>query len=255
MISKDELDFFAENGFLVLPSFERQDRCRQMLEELQNAVDSDSESCPDVFDAGMIHNCFLRGEAMLAHLSSQRLRQVTDALLCKNAIVYAYQSSSLRPGQGNFGSRVHVDCPRFIPGYRTNLGYVLALHPFTKENGGTWILPGSHMSSEIPELSEFEKVAFQLTCETGDAVFFDGRLVHRAGENLTNQWRHAVTINFCRPFMRSRFDFPNMLRQERWVKDLGISARTYLGFDVRMPSSLAEFYLPPSERLYLPNQE
>jgi ectoine hydroxylase-related dioxygenase (phytanoyl-CoA dioxygenase family) len=255
MLSEDELQFFVENGYLVLSSFEKQDTCKKMLEELQKAVDEDKDRGPDVFDTGMVHNCFLRGEKMLAHLSSQRLRKTTDELLCKNAIVYAYQSSSLRPGQGNYGSRVHVDCPRFIPGYRTNLGYVLALHTFTKDNGGTWVLPGSHLRAQIPELSDFEKDAIQLTCEAGDSIFFDGRLVHRAGENLTDQWRHAITINFCRPFMRSRFDFPKMLHQETWMKDLDSSARKYLGFDVRMPSSLAEFYLPLSERLYLPNQE
>jgi ectoine hydroxylase-related dioxygenase (phytanoyl-CoA dioxygenase family) len=104
-------------------------------------------------------------------------------------------------------------------------------------------------------MSEFQQRAIQLTCERGDAIFFDGRLVHRAGENRTDEWRHAITINFCRPFMRSRFDFPRISSQEAWVNNLDISARKYLGFDVRMPTSLSEFYLPPSERLYLPNQE
>jgi ectoine hydroxylase-related dioxygenase (phytanoyl-CoA dioxygenase family) len=255
MLSALQLGFFASNGYVVVPSFEGHAACGQMLNELQRAVDEDKANCPDVFDAGMIQNCFLRGDVMRAHLSSPNLRQVTDDLLCKNAIIYAYQSSSLQPGQGNYGSRVHVDCPRFIPGYRTNLGYILALHPFTKGNGGTWVLPGSHLSERIPDLAEFEQHAIQLTCERGDAIFFDGRLVHRAGENRTNQWRHAITINFCRPFMRSRFDFPKMLAQTPWVKDLDASARKFLGFDVRMPSSLAEFYLPASERLYLPNQE
>jgi ectoine hydroxylase-related dioxygenase (phytanoyl-CoA dioxygenase family) len=255
MISNYQLDFFSANGYLVMSSFDRQDACEQMLKELQNAVDEDSVRCPDVFDAGMVHNCFLRGHQMLAHLSSKYLRQATDALLCKNAIIYAYQSSSLHPGQGSYGSRVHVDSPRFIPGYRTNLGYILALHPFTIENGGTWVLPGSHLNDHIPDMSKFEQNAIQLTCERGDAIFFDGRLVHRAGENRTDEWRHAITINFCRPFMRSRFDFPRMLSQEAWVNDLDASARKFLGFDVRMPTSLSEFYLPPSERLYLPNQE
>lgn len=255
MFSAEQLQFFASNGYLILHSFEDHVVCDQILSELQQALDEDNTSCPDVFDAGMIHNCFLRGKMMRQHLSKQNLRQATDALLCKNAIIYAYQSSSLQPGQGNYGSRVHVDCPRFIPGYRTNLGYLLALHPFTKDNGGTWVLPGSHLTERIPDLPEFEKHAIQLTCERGDAIFFDGRLVHRAGENQTGHWRHAITINFCRPFMRSRFDFPKMLAQAPWVHELDGSARKFLGFDVRMPSSLSEFYLPPSKRFYLPNQE
>ncbi len=255
MFSKHEIDFFETNGYLIVSSFESLDNCSLMLNELQKAVDEDNKNYPDVFDAGMVHNCFLRGKKMLSHLSSLPLREATDALLCKNAIVYAYQSSSLRPGLGNYGSRVHVDSPRFIDGYRTNLGYVLALQPFTYENGGTWVLPGSHLIKDIPDLHEFEQDAIQLNCNAGDAIFFDGRLVHRAGENRTNQWRHAITINFVRPYMRSRFDFPKMLSQESWVNDLDDSTRKFLGFHVRMPSSLSEFYLPPSERFYLPNQE
>jgi ectoine hydroxylase-related dioxygenase (phytanoyl-CoA dioxygenase family) len=255
MFSATQVEFFSKQGYLVVPAFEFLDRCDQMLEELQRAINEDHLKFPDCFDAGMVHNCFLRGEMMLEHLSSKSLREATDALLCKNAIIYAYQSSSLRPGRGNYGSRIHVDCPRFIPGYRTNLGYVLALTRFTNENGGTWVLPGSHLSERIPNQSEFEQGAIQLTCERGDAIFFDARLVHRAGENYTDQWRHAISINFCRPFMRSRFDFPKMLGESSFVSSLGASARKFLGFDVRMPASLQQFYLPESERLYLPNQE
>lgn len=255
MFSKQALDFFETNGYLIVPSFENLNNCGLILNELEKAIDEDSKNYPDVFDAGMVHNCFLRGKTMLAHLSSLSLRYATDTLLCRNAIVYAYQSSSLRPGQGNYGSRVHVDSPRFIPGYRTNLGYVLALQAFTHNNGGTWVLPGSHLTKNIPDLHEFEKCAIQLNCNVGDAIFFDGRLVHRAGENRSNQWRHAITINFVRPYMRSRFDFPKMLIQESWVNDLDDSAKKFLGFDVRMPSSLSEFYLPNSKRFYLPNQE
>ena len=255
MFSTAQLNLFASQGYLVVSSFEPLEPCAQMLEELEKAIDEDILSSSRVFDAGMVHNCFLRGQGMREHLSSTSLRKATDALLCKNAIVYAYQSSSLPPGQGNYGSRIHVDSPRFIPGYRTNLGYILALQAFTQQNGGTWVLPGSHLSEQIPKQQEFEQRAIQLTCQRGDAIFFDARLVHRAGENTTNQWRHAITVNFCRPFMRSRFDFPKLLSEEPWIKALDSSARKFLGFDVRMPTSLSEFYLPPSERLYLPNQE
>lgn len=255
MFTQKQRTLFSEYGYLVVPAFETLDTCQIMLEELQHALDEDHLNYPNAFDLGMVHNCFLRGKTMRDHLSSQKLRDATDNLFCKNAIIYAYQSSSLRPGHGNYGSRIHVDSPRYIPNYKTNLGYILALDPFNEVSGGTWISPGSHKSERIPDQVEFEKNAIQIMCNRGDAIFFDARLVHRAGENHSAHWRHAITINFCRPFMRSRFDFPKMIGQVPWVGDLGGSARTYLGFDVRMPASLDEFYLPESERLYLSNQE
>lgn len=255
MLTSHELQQFAEHGYLVVKDFESDVACDRLLAELTQAIEEDRIKYPDVFDAGMVHNCFLRGTLMREHLESAKLRQATDQLLCKNAIVYAYQSSSLGPMQGNYGSRIHVDAPRFIPGYRTNLGYILALQPFTARNGATWVLPGSHLSAQAPDTAAFEKGAIQLTCDQGDAIFFDARLYHRAGHNQTDIWRHSLTINFCRPYMRSRFDFPRMLAQTQGVEDLNDSARKFLGFDVRMPQSLDEFYLPESERLYKPNQE
>ena len=255
MISQDQQAFFAENGYLIIEAFESPERCDRMLEELSNAIEDEHCKYPDVFDAGMVHNCFLHGRTMREHLSRKNLREATDTFLCKNAIIYAYQASSLRPGHGNYGSRIHVDCPRFIPGYRTNLGYILALQEFTKRNGGTWILPGSHLSEAMPSVNEFQRGAIQLTCDVGSAIFFDARLVHKAGENHTEQWRHAISINFCRPFMRSRFDFPKLIGEAPWINELDGSARKFLGFDVRMPASLEEFYLPARERLYLPDQE
>jgi len=35
---------------------------------------------------------------------------------------------------------------------------------------------------------------------------------------------------------------------------LGETGRRFLGFDVRVPTSLDEYYLPPDQRLYKSNQ-
>lgn len=249
----NHLDLLNKNGYVVISNFESNENCEEIKKELENAIIEDSKNYPDAFDKGMVHNCFLRGATMLSHLEKSELRTCLDKLLCKNAIIYAYQSSSLPPNNDNYGARIHVDCPRFIDGYRTNLGYILALDNFTSENGGTYVLPGSHLKSEAPTNEEFNNHAIQLTCNKGDAIFFDARLYHKAGFNYSKSWRHAITINFCRPFMRSRFDFPKMIDLDKL--NINPSAKKFLGYDVRMPSNLNEFYLPEKERLYKGGQE
>lgn len=249
----NEWKFFEENGFIISKQFETPAVCASLKNELEAAIAEDSRKFSSVFDKGMVHNCFLRGDSMLKHLDKNELRFYLDNLLCKNAIIYAYQSSSLPPNSDNYGARIHVDCPRFIEGYRTNLGYILALDDFTTDNGGTFVLPGSHKSPTFPSDQEFDERAIQLTCNKGDAIFFDARLFHKAGFNHTNEWRHAITINFCRPFMRSRFDFPKMLDLQNTA--MSSSAKKFLGNDVRMPTNLDDFYLPENERLYKAGQE
>jgi len=60
-------------------------------------------------------------------------------------------------------------------------------------------------------------------------------------------------MNCCRSYMRTQFDYPRMV-PEHIVNSLGDVGKRFLGFNVRMPKNLDEFYLPEDQRLYKPNQ-
>ena len=255
-------DDFDNKGFLIAPNFIEGDYANLLRSDLIESIRMEAEALSQLtirtdnrFDKNMVHNAFLYSRNLMDVLNIEKLRKFTDLLLCKNAIVYAYQTSSAPPFQSNYGRRIHVDAPRFIHGYRTNLGFILALDDFTIQNGGTELLPGSHKTELSPSENDFDQKKVQITCNRGDAIFFDARLWHRTGQNQTDQWRHALTINFCRPYMRSRFDFPRMLDVVLDDNFLDTQSAKYMGFDVRMPTSLSEFYLPEGKRLYKPGQE
>ncbi|MCI0562573.1 MAG: phytanoyl-CoA dioxygenase family protein, partial [Nitrososphaera sp.] len=91
-------------------------------------------------------------------------------------------------------------------------------------------------------------------CSSGDMILFNARLVHAAGVNKTSRTRHSLTLNFCRSYMRQRFDFPRLVPPSI-VDNLGLDGRRLIGMNVRVPTSLEEFYLPEEQRLYKPNQE
>jgi ectoine hydroxylase-related dioxygenase (phytanoyl-CoA dioxygenase family) len=182
------------------------------------------------------------------------LNAYVKKLLSEHCIVYAYQSSSLFPGSGNYGSRIHVDCPRFIEGYVSNIGVIFPLDDFTEENGATFYLPKSHLRQNLPNEDEFYKNAQRILARKGDMVVFNARLVHAAGENRTDKVRHSLTINLCRPYMRQRFDFARMVPRQT-LDILNDDGKRMIGMNVRMPASLEEFYRPPDQRLYKPGQE
>ena len=124
---------------------------------------------------------------------------------------------------------------------------------FTEENGATYYLPGSHKKEELPREEDFYANAKRALAKRGDMIILNARLVHAAGINKTNDTRHALTLNFCRSFMRQRFDYPRLLEKEV-IQGLGNDGKRLIGMNVRMPTSLEEFYLPEEERLYKPNQ-
>ncbi|KUI15637.1 phytanoyl-CoA dioxygenase [Mycobacterium lehmannii] len=253
MVDETILETFERDGLAVIPQAVSQAEVALLRSELEAAIAEDAVNYPDVFDKGMVHNCMVRGRRMAALLDNPVLNDYLPAVLSDTCIIYAYQSSSLPPQQGNYGSRVHVDSPRHIPGYTTNIGIILALDDFTEDNGATYYLKGSHHLETVPEAETFFENASRALCEAGDMVVFHGRLVHAAGINRTRRTRHSLTINLCRSYMRQRFDFPRLVPQSI-IDSLGENGKRLIGMNVRMPTSLEEFYLPAEQRLYKPNQ-
>lgn len=251
----ENLKQLDQNGITVIPEVLSGEEVVILRSELIAAIDEDHIKRPNVFDAGMVHNCMFRGGNMMSLLDCEVMSAMVSKVLSPSFIIYAYQSSSLRPTKGglSFGSRVHVDSPRFIADYITNVGVIFALDDFTDENGATLYLKGSHLSESVPTDDFFYSNASSALCKAGDMIVFNARLFHAAGHNRTSQARHALTINFCRSYMRTRFDFGQMLAAYNYT-NLSDNTKKLLGWDVRMPKSLDEFYLPESERLYKPNQ-
>lgn len=253
MVDKKLLEALDRDGVVVVPSVLSPNTVRTLREELEAAIKEDEIRYPDVFDKGMVHNCMVRGKHMAGLLDNPVLNAYLNDAFSNTCIVYAYQSSSLPPGQKNYGSRIHVDSPRFIPGYATNMGVIFPLDDFTEENGATYYLKGSHRCLDFPEEATFFKKASRACCSAGDMILFNGRLFHAAGANMTGRTRHSLTINICRSYMRQRFDFPRLVPKEV-IDSLGNDGRRLIGMNVRMPASLEEFYLPEDQRLYKPNQ-
>lgn len=253
MVNSDHLLELDRDGLAVIPNVLTGQEVGALRHELEEAMSADERERPNVFDRGMVHNCMVRGRAMAQVLDHPTMHAYLGAFFSPTCILYAYQSSSLRPSKGNYGSRVHVDSPRFIPGYSTNVGVIFALDPFTPETGGTFYLKGSHRTEVLPDDKAFFAGATQAMCNAGDMILFHARLVHAAGVNRTERTRHALTLNICRSYMRQRFDFPRLVPRAV-IESLGPDGRRLLGMNVRMPTCLDEFYLPESERLYKPNQ-
>ena len=122
------------------------------------------------------------------------------------------------------------------------------------ENGATKVLPGSQHSKTIPSKEYFDKYSVTVEVPKGSLIIFNARVVHVTGINKTNKWRHALSMNACRPFMKQRMDWVRFIPNEI-LTQLNQTARRIIGFDTRLPTSLEEFFQPEESRLYKSNQE
>jgi ectoine hydroxylase-related dioxygenase (phytanoyl-CoA dioxygenase family) len=225
--------------------------------ELESAIKAEEayrerHNAPSHF--GMVLLCSLYGGQLVEVLELDSLMQPFEWLLGEGCIIYAYTSSSMPPNCGNYSTRVHVDSPRLIPGYATNIGATILLDDFTEENGATWFLPGSHTRAGAPSDEEFYASAKRVVAPAGSVFYFNARLWHAGGINATDRWRHALTINMCRPFMKQRIDIP------RAMSHLDLSSctervRQKLGFLSQVPANYDEYYAEPGKRKFVQKYE
>lgn len=239
----------ADDGHIVIPGVLSSEFISRARPALEAAIQKEVEyhGTTNYVDYGMVLVCSMYGGPLVEIFDNVKLLTPFNLVLGPGCIVYAYTSSSMPPGKTNYSRRIHQDCPRNIPGYPTNMGATILLDDFTLENGATWFLPGSHKRTSPPTEAEFEAGAKRLVAKAGSVLFFDALLFHAGGENKTGKWRHALTINMCRPFMKQRLDIPRIMGD---VPGMSETARQKLGFLAQVPASLDEYYAPPEKRKY-----
>jgi hypothetical protein len=102
------------------------------------------------------------------------------------------------------------------------------LDDFTKENGATRVVPGSHKKiAPRPQKDRAESVA--VTGPAGSAMIFDGRLWHGTGSNTSDQSRLGILSYYCRPFIRQQENFTVSLAPEV-LEQCSKELRNLLGF-------------------------
>lgn len=95
------------------------------------------------------------------------------------------------------------------------------LTPFTRENGGTRLWPGSHLDQQVPVLPEDE--AIFPSVRPGDALLFLGSTLHGGGGNQSARRRRGIIVSYClgwlKPFELQWLVYPPALAR-RFSPDL-----------------------------------
>ena len=104
---------------------------------------------------------------------------------------------------------VWADVPKPHP--ELQLASVIAFVDFTKENGATRVVPGSHKSPDR-ELSQMEQFATPPPTEdqiayaemsAGSAVIYLGGTIHGGGANSTDTARRGAHLSYCLGWLRT----------------------------------------------------
>lgn len=191
-------------------------------------------------DPLLVACCPYYDNVFLSLLSGSIFSRV-DEVLGGSSILYSYNNSSIAPGGVNFAGKPHVERQYHTGSYIESIGVLILLDDFTLENGATWYLPKSHLSLDAPSSNFFNEHAERLIAKAGSVFYFHPCLWHASGINMSGLQRDALSIGFCRPYLKQRLDLVSVL-SDRIIELSDKAILQKLGVFSVPPKTLDDFY-------------
>ena len=182
-----------------------------------------------------------RGKVFVDIAADERLMALIGRFLQPNFLLSASHAIDLGPGET--AQNIHSDDgfyrqPRPRP--PIGISVIGAIDAFTKANGATEIIPGSHLwggKDEDPlygDLGALDEKLTAMEMPAGAALVFMGTLLHRGGANLTDRPRLAFTNQYCEPWARPQENFWLSVPREQ-VREMSPRAQALLGYEIAPP--------------------
>jgi hypothetical protein len=202
---------------------------------------------------GAVHHLPCAGGAFLEFLEEAPYAPLLDRFFQGPYILNTFGGVLNLPSNLSYVGAVHRDLRTFSGDVHLMAQLLVMLDDFTEQNGATYLMSGSHRSSEKPSDDVFFRDAARAVAPAGSMVMFNSNLWHAAGVNRSDHSRRALTLAFTRPFVKQQLDYPRALGYDRG-DSFSPALRQLLGYNARVPTSLDEWYQPLERRLYKRDQ-
>jgi ectoine hydroxylase-related dioxygenase (phytanoyl-CoA dioxygenase family) len=131
---------------------------------------------------------------------------VADAVLGSSCAAYQLNVAQVMDrGPGSERQMLHRDEDVWIhmprPHPELQFASVIALVDFTKDNGATVAVPGSHRWARERQALDADLAVAEMPA--GSAVLYLGSTVHGGGANTTSQWRRGMHLSYVLGWLRT----------------------------------------------------
>lgn len=241
------VDALEHDGGVIVTDLIPVSAVDQILDELSSGYEATSPGSKDA-DAKWQHfhggatkrftGLAARSRGFVDHVLLQpTLLAVADAVLLPHGADYWLNTGQVMAvGPGEPSQVLHRDEGNWPearrPGVELTVSAMFAMSDFTIENGATVVYPGSHRvevdSSRSAEAVGLDDPAYA-AMPAGSAMIYSGRVLHGAGHNHSNEWRHGLHLSFVVGWLRPEEASPIMVDRAR-AAGLPERARQLLGW-------------------------
>jgi len=177
-----------------------------------------------------------KSEAAHALMIHDTVMAMADRILLPNCVHYQLNYTGIMHlGPGTKAQDLHRDgniypfrhpCPPAI------MAVMWAGSEFTAANGGTVVVPGSHLWEEERQPSAAEVVPAEMPA--GSTIIYAHNIIHGGGANTTDKPRTAVSLNFSLGWLRQQENQFLTLPVEK-AKELPEQLQRLIGYDFGAP--------------------
>ena len=190
------------------------------------------------FKTERIYTLVARGRIFEQIAADPRLMALIGRFLRPNFLLSASHAINLGPGETP--QNIHSDDGFYHqrrPRAPIGVSVIGAISGFTKQNGATEIIPGSHLWDEAEvaarraEPGGLEALLVPMEVPAGACFVFPGKLLHRGGANRTKTPRLAFTNQYCAGWARPQENFFLSVPKEI-VRGMSPRAQALLGYEL-----------------------
>jgi len=207
-------------GVTIIPeafSREQMEYARKRLHEiyaLQVEEIGGEENLRLINDANIVRSPLVYDEAFVAIAKHPTALAVARACMGDKISLASQVGILNKPGAKNYVENWHreLQYQHFTSSRPLAVQTLLTVDEFTKENGATFFLYGTHLFENFPSDDFVRKWQVQIEAPAGSLIMFDCLLYHRSAPNRTDRERLAINNFYTLPILAQQIDLARMLQ-------------------------------------------
>ena len=228
--SSDDGARLANDGYVILPDAIDADAVRAIDDELRPWFETTPRGRGDFEGTATqrVYNLIEKVRAVWPLVMHARVCELVRERLGGSMQLSITQAVRIHPGETE--QQLHTDDLPFPipkPHQPVVVNAMWAITEFTRANGATRLVPGSHTSPEFPP----ESACVWAEMEPGSVLVWDGSVFHGGGANTSDGDRVGVTVNYNAPWLRQQENQYLAVRRET-VMDLPEELRRLIGYEL-----------------------
>lgn len=245
--SDKHLENLRLKGFTVVKDLLIKDQLntiRALLDEYNTIQENEfgRENMMATNEMNMVRAPLQYDPAFIELITNKEVLELVRALIGQEVLLHLQNGIVNKPNQEHHQSSWHRDLPyqEYIISKPLGVSVFYCIDDFTKENGGTILLPYSHRSERLPSESFVIENQLQMECKAGSAIIFDCMVYHKAGYNKSSEIRRGINNVFVAPLLKQQIDLPKLLKGKYADSEL---LNMLLGYKYEVLGSTEEYRL------------